>query len=84
MARGGHPLGLIEHVIERVRKGFLPFELHKLSIFGICINPKGCPPLVFINLKVFRGVLSSSFHQSKGFRGMPSSSFHPPRRVMFL
>ena len=86
LVRGGHPLGLIEYVIERVYQVFLPFELHK---FGICINPKecppltlhqpkdlnGCPPLTFINLKIFRGVPSSHFHQPKGFRGVPSSHF---------
>ena len=29
-----------------------------------------CPPLAFINLKVSRGVPSSSFHQPKSFRGV--------------
>ena len=33
--RGGHPLGLIEYVVERVYQVFLPFELHK---FGIVVK----------------------------------------------
>ena len=62
--RGGHPLGLIEYVIERVYQVFLPFELHK---FGICINPKECPPLTFHQPKDLNRVPSSHFHQPKGF-----------------
>ena len=64
VVRGGHPLGLIEYVIERVYQVFLPFELHK---FGICINPKECPPLTFHQPKDLNGVPSSHFHQPKGF-----------------
>ena len=44
--------------------------------FWIWINPKGCPPLTFINLKVFRGVPSSHFDQPKGFNFF-STSPHP-------
>ena len=40
MARGGHPLGLIECMIERVCQAFLPFELHK---FGIFLNLQQIP-----------------------------------------
>ena len=65
--RGGHPLGLIEYVIERVYQVFCHLNYTNLAFFGICINPKGCPPLAFINLKAFRGVPSPSFHQPKGY-----------------
>jgi hypothetical protein len=51
--RGGHPLGLIDYVIERVYQVFLPFELHKFGIFWNLHQPKGVP--------------SPRFHQPKGF-----------------
>ena len=51
--RGGHPLGLIEYIIqERVHRVFLPYELHKFGIFWNLHQPKGVPSLAFINLYV--------------------------------
>ena len=67
VVRDGHPLGLIEYMIERVHQIFCHLNYTNLAIFEICINPNGCPPLTFINPKVFRGVPSSSFQQPKGF-----------------
>ena len=74
VARGGHPLRLIEYVIETVHQFFLPFELHKFGI--IWINSKGCPPLASINPKVLEGCPSLAFINLKVFREVPSSSFH--------
>ena len=65
MARGGHPLRLIEYMIENSVKdtedtadrksvpGFLPFQLHKFGIFWNLHQPKRVP--------------TSHFHQPKGF-----------------
>ena len=53
-----------------------------LSFFGICINPKGCPPLIFINLQVFTGCPPLTFHQPKGFYGVPTSHFSSTQRFL--
>ena len=55
VARGGHPLGLIEYVIERVHQVFCHLNYTNLALFGICINPKGCPPLKTFRLMKPRG-----------------------------
>ena len=67
--RGGHPLGLIEYIIERVYQVFLSFELHKFGIFWNLHQPKGvptpyfsstdrilggCPSLTFLNYYKFK------------------------------
>ena len=65
VARGGHPLGLIEYMLERVCQGFLPFELHKFVIFWNLQQPKGVP--------------ISHFHQPTWFGGYPSLIFHQPK-----
>ena len=69
-ASRGHPLRLIEYIymIVTLHQIFCHFNYTNLTIFEIFINPKKCPPLTFINLKVFRGVPSSNFHQPKGFK----------------
>jgi hypothetical protein len=51
--RRGHPLRLIEYIIEIVYQVFLPFELHKFGIFWNLHQPKGVP--------------SPSFHQPEDF-----------------
>ena len=68
VARGGHPLGLIEYMLERVCQGFLPFELHKFVIFWNLHQPKGLP--------------TSHFHQPKGFKGVPTSHFSSTQRFL--
>ena len=74
--RGGHPFGLIKHMIERVYQVFLPFEPQNVCIFGICINPKGCPPLTFHQPKFLKGCPPLIFHQPKFSEGCPPLTFH--------
>ena len=47
--RGGHPLGLIEYIIERVHQVFLSFEPFEFEAFW---NLHQCPPLTFMNHKL--------------------------------
>ena len=58
---------------------FCHLNYTNLAFFGICINPKGCPPLTFINLQVFRGCPPLTLHQPKGFQGA-----HPLLFINFL
>ena len=53
VARDGHPLGLIEYMIERVCQGFLPFEPFEFGFFW--------------NLHQHKGVPISHFHQPTWF-----------------
>jgi hypothetical protein len=67
VARGGHPLGLIEYMIEIVYQVFCHLNYTNFAFLGICINSKGCPPLTFINPKVLRGCPPLTFQKSKGW-----------------
>ena len=75
VSRGGHPLGLIEYMTERVCQGFLPFELHKFGIFWNLHQPKGVPISHFHQPTWFGGYPSLTFHEPKFFRGVPISHF---------
>ena len=77
----GHPLGLI-YARKSVQGFFCNLNYTKSSSFGICINPKGCPPLTFINPKFFRGCPSLTFHQAKGFQGVPTFHFSSTQRFL--
>ena len=61
VTRGGHPLGLIEYMIERVYQGFLSFELHKFGIFWNLHQPKGVPTPHFSSTYRFLGVPNHHF-----------------------
>ena len=66
-----HPLVLIKECTRL----FFHLAYTKLAFFGICINPKACPPLTFINPSFLEGCPPLTFHQSKVFRGVPTSHF---------
>ena len=92
--RGGHPLGLMEYIIERVYQVFLSIELHKFGIFWNLHQPKGVPtphfsstyrflggahPSLFINLKVFRVPTPYFSSTYRILGGCPPLTFHQSR-----
>ena len=79
VSRGGYPLGLIEYMIERVYQVFCHLNYINLAFLGICINPKGYPPLTFHQPKFFGGYPPLTFHQPKFFVGYPPLTFHQPK-----
>ena len=94
MARGGHPLGLIDYMIERVYQGFLSFELQKFGIFWNLYQPKGVPTYHFHQPKFCRGAPISHFSSTQRFlggahlllfinhnflEGCPPLTFHQPK-----